>query len=962
MAWFLTFLLWAAIYCVAELLRPKPRFEDARPSDLGDFNFPTATEGRSVPIVWGRVKLSAPNVIWYGNLRTVPITDEVQTGMFSSDDVVIGHRYFLSIQMAICRGPVDKLERVWIDDVICGGGSAGGTEPVDVFKLIQIGQVVGNVRQDDQINMDGMFHAGSQTEALETTFLNPFQNPLPAYRGTAYWVGNGEVGQNPTIQPFAFEVSRRPDGLNLATTNPGAQMVNDKDANPMNVLYEIMTDTDWGLKIAPGTIDVANFRAAAGILKTEGNGFSLVLDSPKESRDLITEIERQADGVLYFERTAGLWRFDLVRDGYDPDLLDIFDESNIDELTEYSRTTWEETSNQVRVSFIDADDAWKQTYALAQDIANAQMQGGNVSVDLSFPGVKDRDLANSIAWRELRVLSYPLAKCSMKVNRRGFNLIPGGLFRLSWGRLGISEIVFRVTNVDYGNIDDGKVTISAVQDIFATGAGVFGPPTGTGWGDPLNAPEPVDTDDTLVFEAPRQMVIPNPVQPTMNPRAWAGALNPGGGTSGFQIYSRFDDARPLTSLPWVLDGRINRFLLRGVLDQDVPDYGATAPRPATDYVIEIAGSLDAIEVSGGSSLVSDLITILYIDGEFIGYEALVDMGAGIFEARNIYRGLFHSAPKPHTAGAEVWFIGQGGGNLTNRSLTASDDEMDLQLRSFTQGGAEVTEGDSPIEEMTLDRRWRAPLAPRDPILHASYAPASATLDTQYTTETGMTGENARALKAAVTPRAWRVDNVIQDTILSLSAPDYLDDDPVFDFLLRLNPGGTPINVEVVNISGTAAPVAYILRNKVIEAVGPNASIPSTGRLLVTAKHTPIEDAVLRTCPVAMEFDFTVTTALQGQALRHGAFLVNSNSTAVIYNETGTYNYNIYTALPATGILEASINLAAFVTVVSAGNTSGTLALTASDSVRLRFSQAPTSDQFFDVTGPITETGYGVFLA
>ena len=48
--WF-TLLLFVASLVLSELLRPKPKTEESRPAGLGDFQFPTATETRMIPIL-----------------------------------------------------------------------------------------------------------------------------------------------------------------------------------------------------------------------------------------------------------------------------------------------------------------------------------------------------------------------------------------------------------------------------------------------------------------------------------------------------------------------------------------------------------------------------------------------------------------------------------------------------------------------------------------------------------------------------------------------------------------------------------------------------------------------------------------------------------------------------------------------------------------------------------------------
>jgi drug/metabolite transporter (DMT)-like permease len=70
MGWeYLIVLVVSALISVA--LAPKP--PNQKPADLADIDAPTAEEGKPIPVVFGTVMLSGPNVLWYGALRTTPI-------------------------------------------------------------------------------------------------------------------------------------------------------------------------------------------------------------------------------------------------------------------------------------------------------------------------------------------------------------------------------------------------------------------------------------------------------------------------------------------------------------------------------------------------------------------------------------------------------------------------------------------------------------------------------------------------------------------------------------------------------------------------------------------------------------------------------------------------------------------------------------------------------------------------
>lgn len=56
---------------ISYALTPKP--PAPKPAALGDFDVPTAEEGRPIPVIFGTVWITGPNVLWYGDLRSTPI-------------------------------------------------------------------------------------------------------------------------------------------------------------------------------------------------------------------------------------------------------------------------------------------------------------------------------------------------------------------------------------------------------------------------------------------------------------------------------------------------------------------------------------------------------------------------------------------------------------------------------------------------------------------------------------------------------------------------------------------------------------------------------------------------------------------------------------------------------------------------------------------------------------------------
>ncbi len=75
MVWWNVFWFIASLV-ISYVLRPtppKPKTSKPKPATLADFDFPTASADRDIPILFGTRWLKAPNVVWYGHLKTTSV-------------------------------------------------------------------------------------------------------------------------------------------------------------------------------------------------------------------------------------------------------------------------------------------------------------------------------------------------------------------------------------------------------------------------------------------------------------------------------------------------------------------------------------------------------------------------------------------------------------------------------------------------------------------------------------------------------------------------------------------------------------------------------------------------------------------------------------------------------------------------------------------------------------------------
>ena len=106
---------------ISAMLAPKPT--QPPPAGIGDFTVPTAEQNRTIPVIFGKVWITGPNVVWYGELASTPITKKTK-GLFSDprlkEDIELVGKDFntgLNIYHFNYIGGLQRYEGVMADEV-----------------------------------------------------------------------------------------------------------------------------------------------------------------------------------------------------------------------------------------------------------------------------------------------------------------------------------------------------------------------------------------------------------------------------------------------------------------------------------------------------------------------------------------------------------------------------------------------------------------------------------------------------------------------------------------------------------------------------------------------------------------------------------------------------------------------------------------------------------------------------
>jgi len=397
-----------------------------------------------------------------------------------------------------------------------------------------------------------------------------------------------------------------------------------------------LTEKVWGVGKPASTIDIEQFRRKAAVLFNEGMGMSMVYNGSSTAEELIGEVLRHIDGVMYSDPQSGLITIDLARNDYTVADLEVFDEDDFVEAPKFSRPNWSETRNTLTVTFTDRSNNYEPTPLTFQDQANIMQRGDEISSEsVDFGGFTTKQTVTDAGMRAMKAYAFPLAKLSGRLKRRAWKLRPCQVIVVNWPSLGLSSIVLRVTNVGYGNIKQNSVSFDAVEDIFSVGMNAYDPPPESGWVNPAQPPAALTRQ--LIMEAP-YILTGTDDSFVVGFASPSGALDLGvdiltGSSAGsLQRTGQSDD--------FTSSGLLSASLARWTNSTTLSGLANTAELNPAPTSAEVAVGETLALIKGGTT------------EEWITYTG-INLTTGALTG--LQRGLFDTVPQAHAAGAQVWF-------------------------------------------------------------------------------------------------------------------------------------------------------------------------------------------------------------------------------------------------------------------------------------------------------------------
>lgn len=653
----------------------------ARRQERVEFDLPRVNDGDTVPLFWGTVRVKSPLLV-----HAFGFTTSVDS------QGILNYHANMIFALGIPSGQVVSTGSVRLFRMWAGELQPDGFDPMNG----QSDQVVFFKMPDDDTRVNGSqrgtvyFYesdydiATASTHAIRAFTAEGGDGTLfPGYLGTVKAVLSGvdlagsedapsakwRWTTGPSPDPVSFEIVSRTGGGAAYYTD-----ISYGQANPIGVIHDILTSS-WGkLGFSTSKIDETSFEAASDLLIAEGHGYSRIVYEAVDAKELIDEILAQIGGVLYDDPGTGKLAIKLIRQDYVAGDQPLIDESVVLEPPALEIGTFAETYNEVRVVFTDRQRDYTSQTAIAQDQANIAAQAKVRSIEFNYPGITSATVAAQVAARELKAASIPLKKLRLSLDRSAYSLRPGGLFRFTWTDYGISAMVFRISKVDLGYLEDGRILVEATQDVFGIGDTVHQAVPPYVWVEPQGYPAP-PVAVSRIDEAPRWLQAKAKeigfIADDATQHLWwlAKANGNAGDYTGRSKPSGVPDVvDPFEGTVSTYSDDTQRCMFAGYASVETA-YSRSLDPYDTSTGLRIDGLTGLTLASASTANIAAFGSNLALVGdELIAFETVTDIGGGVWRLNNVWRGLLDTPATSHAVDEVVYFLSYQGWLIDGRRV------------------------------------------------------------------------------------------------------------------------------------------------------------------------------------------------------------------------------------------------------------------------------------------------------
>ena len=648
----------------------------------------------------------------------------------------VGYRYYMSLLMGLCRGPIDEIVQIEVgslrawptpdgdsdsyDDgnalmlVAEGPGGSGIGQFEDGTSEVKPSSQINTVRGDGvvQINAPELFGGDKKEGGVQgplRTMMGYSTQVIPSYlktmiggnvsdmRGVVTLFFDGLLTSlNPYPKTWRFRVRRTTNGWDGEVWQPDLVTIWMRDGmikamNPAHILYECLTNRDWGRGYSRSWIYNEQWASVAQKLHDEGLGLCLYWNRKQDLSGFVGNVIDHIGGSLYVDRTRGLISLSLLRGDYDVNDIPLFTyDTGLLDIEDPETASQDDIINEVIVDWYDPI-VGESRQGRVQNIASIMSNGGAPnSQSTNYGGAPTVDLALRLAQRDVKANANSLKRFKVILDRRAWKIIPGSLFRINATKHDIYNLVLRAGKISEGALPDGKITVEAVMDVFGLPSASFAAAETGGWVPPSRVAQiaenrvlreatygelvaTVDLANLALIEADSGAVAIIAAKPSTMSQGFNVATAAGGET----------------------------LAKRGV--------GPFSPFALTNDSLGVYTT--EVEIGGGVDLgLVESDTAMQIGDEICRLDSITLNADRVSGTITFSRGCADTLPRAHPIGTPVYFYDSTG--TSDGREYAVGEEVSAQVLTYTSS-ATLSETLAPVDTITITGRQGRPIAPGD---------------------------------------------------------------------------------------------------------------------------------------------------------------------------------------------------------------------------------------------------------
>ncbi|WP_034993288.1 phage tail protein [Beijerinckia mobilis] len=572
----------------------------------------TSSSALPIPIIYGTTR-AAPNILWHDGFAS-HAQHSTAAGGKGGGQTVSSYTYSTWIMLGVGEGPIKAIGTIYNGQSVLPYGAynlalMNGATPQDVW-----GQAQG-----------------------------AFSYAALHYNGTAYMASSYyDLGSNASIGSIAFEVY----GLSAVATP-----LNAYDSDPAAMLYDFLTNTQYGVGFPAESIDAAALFGATGDASYQtycmaiGIGLSPALTTQETASTLITRWLQLTNATAVW--SGGLLRIrpygdvSLSGNGYDymPDTAPVYDLTDADFLYEDGRDPVQvaridpySLANIQPLECFDRSNRYAATPVYAFDQDAIERFGMRMGANISAHEICDLSMGVLAAQLILQRALYIRNTYTFKLSFEYCLLDPMDIVTLTDPVLGLDRTPVRIIAIEEDS--NGSLTVTAEEFPGGIATATRYPAQGASGAVLNRAAEAGSVNAPVIFEPPS-------------------ALSDG----SLEVWVALSGARnQATGAEW--GGAFVHVSLDGASYTQIGEISSPARQGLMTSALTSA-MIDGLDVTlsqGTLASVSqdearNVVTLCYLDGELLAYTNATLTASQSYALSGLVRGLFGTMPMDHAVGS-----------------------------------------------------------------------------------------------------------------------------------------------------------------------------------------------------------------------------------------------------------------------------------------------------------------------